>query len=348
MMATKDQYEVLGVKRDASEKDIRSAYRRLARKYHPDVNPGDKSAEAKFKEINSAHEILSDPEKRKKYDKYGDKWEYADQIEEMQRQQSSGDYFRRAQHGTSDAGFDFGTDDLGDMFGSMFRQRPRRQPAKRKGEDIDYAVDLTLDEAVRGTTRMLSMQVPETCAVCGGTGQVAGAVCHVCQGLGSTIETKRIEVKIPAGVQEGSRVRIAGKGQPGSNGGPNGDLYLIVSIRQHERFERKGDDLYEDVSVPLTDAVLGGEVEVPTLTGRVMLNIPPETQNGRTFRLAGLGVPHLNGSGKGDLYARVRIVLPARLSQREKELFEELRNLHQAGDRADDRAGEKAGASAQA
>jgi molecular chaperone DnaJ len=334
-MATKDLYEVLGVKRDASEKDIRSAYRRLARKYHPDVNPGDKSAEDKFKEINSAHEVLSDPEKRKKYDKYGDKWEYADQIEEMQRQQSAGDYFRRTQQG-GDGGYEFHTGDaadmgdLGDMFGSLFRQRTRRPAAKRKGEDIDYPIDLTLDETAHGTTRTLSMQVPEVCKVCGGTGQVAGATCHVCEGLGSTIETKRIEVKIPSGVQEGSRVRIAGKGQPGINGGPNGDLYLIVSIRPHERFERKGDDLYEEVAVPLSEAVLGGEVEVPTLTGRVMLNLPPETQNGRTFRLAGLGVTHLNGSGKGDLYAKVRVVLPSRLSPRERELFEELRGLRTA------------------
>jgi molecular chaperone DnaJ len=333
MMATKDLYEVLGVKRDASEKEIRSAYRRLARQYHPDVNPGDKGAEDKFKEINSAHEVLSDPDKRKKYDKYGDKWEYADQIEEMQRQQSAGDYFRRAQQGT-DGGFDFSTSeagDLGDIFGSIFRQRTRRQAVKRKGEDIDYPIDLTLDEAAHGATRTLSMQVPETCKVCGGTGQVAGATCHVCQGLGSTIETKRIEVKIPSGVQESSRVRIAGKGQPGISGGPNGDLYLIVSIRPHERFERKGDDLYEDVSVPLSEAILGGEVEVPTLTGRVMLNLPPETQNGRTFRLAGLGVAHLNGSGKGDLYAKVRVVLPSHLSPREKELFEELRTLRATG-----------------
>jgi molecular chaperone DnaJ len=333
MMATKDLYEVLGVKRDASEKEIRSAYRRLARQYHPDVNPGDKTAESKFKEINNAHEVLSDPEKRKKYDKYGDQWQYADQIEEMQRQQSAGDYFRRA-GSTGDGGFRFETEgdigDFGDLFGNMFRGRGRRQPAKRKGEDLDYPIDLTLEEAANGTTRTLSMQVPETCSTCGGTGQVAGAVCHVCQGLGSRIETKRIEVKIPAGVQDGSRVRVAGKGGPGFNGGASGDLYLIVSTRPHERFERKGDDLYVDVSVPYTEAVLGGEVEVPTLRGRVMLNIPPLTQNGRTFRLAGQGVPHLNGSGKGDLYARVRAVLPVKLGEREKQLFEELRDLSKA------------------
>ena len=333
MMATKDLYEILGVKRGASEKEIRSAYRKLARKYHPDLNPGDKAAEERFKEINNAHEVLSDPEKRKKYDKYGDKWEYADQIEQMQRQQSAGDFFRRSQQGHSTGGnFDFETDgDLGDIFGNLFRQRPRRQPARRKGEDIDYPLEATLEEAANGTTRTLQMQVPETCKACGGTGQIAGATCHVCQGLGSTIELKRIEVKIPAGVQEGSRVRIAGKGQPGINGGPNGDLYLIISLRPHDRFERRGDDLYEDVAVPLTDAVLGGEVEVPTMRGRVMLSIPPTTQNGRTFRLAGLGMPHLNGNGKGDLYAKVRVVLPTRLGEREKKLFEELRGLEKAG-----------------
>src|SRR5437868_4203712 len=177
MPATKDYYGILGVKKTASGEEIRKAFRKLARKYHPDVNPGDKSAEAKFKEINAAHEILSDVEKRKKYDKYGDKWEYADQIEEMQRQQSAGDYFRRAQRGSAPQGdYQFDTDaDLGDIFGSIFRQRPRRQPAKRKGEDIDYAVDLTLEEAANGTTRTLSMQVPETCKTCGGTGQIAGA-----------------------------------------------------------------------------------------------------------------------------------------------------------------------------
>lgn len=332
MMATKDLYEILGIKRGASEKEIRSAYRKLARKYHPDVNPGDKAAEERFKEINNAHEILSDPEKRKKYDKYGDKWEYADQIEEMQRKQSAGDFFRRSQRGYSSGDYDFETDtDFGDVFGNLFRQRARRQPAKRKGEDIDYPLEATLEEAANGTTRTLQMQVPETCTVCGGTGQVAGATCHVCQGLGSKIELKRLEVKIPAGVQEGSRVRIAGKGQPGINGGANGDLYLIISLRPHDRFERKGDDLYEEVAVPLTDAVLGGEVEVPTMRGRVMLNIPPGTQNGRTFRLAGLGMPHLNGSGKGDLYAKVKVVLPTRLSEREKTLFEELRGLQKAG-----------------
>lgn len=336
-MATRDLYEVLGVKRTASEKELRSAYRKLARKYHPDVNPGDKQAEAKFKEINNAYEVLSDAEKRKKYDKYGEKWEYADQIEEMQRKQSAGDFFRRAGQtaGTGTAGqpgggFDFDIGDLGDLFGGAFRGRTRRQPAKRKGDDIEYPMSVSFEEAASGATRTLQLQTPEPCSVCGGTGQVAGATCYKCEGLGSTIETKRLEVKIPAGVQQGSRVRIAGKGQPGIGGGPNGDLFLIISLQPSERFERKGDDLYEEVPVPLVDAMLGGEVEVPTIKGRVWLTIPAQTQNGRTFRLAGQGMPHLNGTGKGDLYAKVRVVLPSSLSSREKEIFEELRGLRKA------------------
>lgn len=344
MVATRDVYDVLGVKRGASEKEIRSAYRKLARKYHPDVNPGDKSAEEKFKEINRANEVLSDPEKRKKYDKYGDKWEYADQIEEMQKRQSAGDYFRRAGAGSGPAGgtggsYDFDAGDLGDLgdiFGGIFRGRGRRQPAKRKGDDIDYRVEVSLEEAFNGTARTIQMQAPQTCPTCGGTGQVAGATCHNCQALGSTIELKRLEVKIPAGVQEGSRVRVAGKGQPGTGEAPPGDLYLVVSVLASERFERRGDDLHEEIPVPLVDAVLGGEVAVPTPRGKVMLTIPPQTQNGRTFRLAGQGMPRLGGSGKGDLFAKVRVVLPSELSPREQALFEELRSLRspQAGNAA--------------
>ncbi|MGI8551806.1 MAG: DnaJ domain-containing protein, partial [Dehalococcoidia bacterium] len=201
MMATKDLYEALGVKRDASKKELRSAYRKLARKYHPDVNPGDKAAEQKFKEINSAYEVLSDAEKRKKYDKYGDKWEHADQIEEMQRQQSPGDFFRRSGRSAGSGGsggIDF-DGDLGDLFGgigNVFRSRTGRQPAARKGESIEHPIEVTLEEAAQGTARTLEMKVPETCTLCNGTGQVAGATCHACQGLGSKIELKRLEVKI--------------------------------------------------------------------------------------------------------------------------------------------------------
>lgn len=339
-MAEKDFYAVLGVKRDASEKDIRSAYRKLARKYHPDINPGDKTAEARFKEINGAYEVLKDPDKRKKYDKYGDRWEYADQIEEAQRRQGTHDFFRQtAGTGAPGGGFEYGNfdlgDDLGDLLGGLFRGRGRTAPRKTRGENLEHAVEVSLEEAYHGTARTIQMQTPETCPTCGGTGKIAGAVCHTCEGLGSQIKTTRLEVKIPAGVETGSRVRVAGKGHPGLGGGPPGDLVLLVTMLPHERFERRGDNLYEDVPVPLYDAILGGEVEVPTPKGtKLHLKVKAGTQNGQQIRLAGQGMPHLGKDTKGDLFARVKVVLPTGLSEHERELFEQLRNA---------RSGAKAG-----
>ena len=321
-MANNDYYATLGVPKGASQKEVRQAYRRLARQYHPDVNPGDKASEARFKEINAAYEVLSDPEKRKNYDKYGDQWQHADQIEEMQRR-SGGRAFR---FGPGGATFDVGNlGDLGDL-GSVFQSffgggRPR---GPRKGGDIEHRVELTLEEAFHGASRTIQLSSQEPCATCGGSSQIAGAVCHVCQGRGVSQKTRRFEVTIPPGVNTGSRVRIAGEGQPGA-GGPRGDLYLAVSVGRHPSFERKGNDLYADVEVPLTDAVLGVEVEVPTITGRVMLKVPPLTQNGKVFRLANLGMPKLKGKGRGHLYSRLRVKLPEKLSDKEKELFEELR-----------------------
>jgi DnaJ-class molecular chaperone len=173
------------------------------------------------------------------------------------------------------------------------------------------------------------MEREEPCATCGGQGQVAGAICHVCRGTGAIVKPRRLEVKIPPGVREGSRVRVAGEGGVGPAG--TGDLHLVVSVRPHERFERRGDDLYTDVDVPLTDAVLGGEVQVPTMTSRVMLKVPPLTQNGRNIRLSGLGMPRLGGNGKGALYARVKVALPQELSPEERELFEKLRAMQKVG-----------------
>ena len=199
---------------------------------------------------------------------------------------------------------------------------------------MEYAAEVTLEEAFQGATRLLQLQSEEACATCGGSGQIAGAVCHVCEGVGAVLRPKRIEVKIPAGVRDGSRVRIAGEGHtPAHRGGPRGDLYVVVKVRPHSRFERKGDDLTTEVGVPLEDAVLGGEVEVSTLSGKqVALKIPPLTQNGRLFRLSGLGMPRqekgkgkAKAKGRGDLLARVRVVLPEQLSDRERELFEKLR-----------------------
>jgi curved DNA-binding protein len=287
-MAGKDYYNILGVKRNASESEIKQAYRRLARKYHPDVNPGDKSAEEKFKQMNEAYEVLSDKEKRKKYDKYGDQWQYADQFEQAERQRASGRDFSRG--GTR---VYFGEGDFGNLFDDLFSDLySRRQAKPRRGQSIEYPVEVTLEEAYSGTTRTLSFQ-----------------------------DGKRLEVKVPPGVRNGSRVRLAGKGVQG------GDLYLVVSVKPHPIFERRGDDLYVGVSVPLVKAMLGGEVQVPTIKGKVALKIPPETQNGRTFRLAGQGMPHLGNSSRGALLAKVKVVLPTKLSAKEKELFQQLGKL---------------------
>ncbi len=316
-------YDLLGVKPAATDKEVRSAYRKLARKHHPDVNPGDKAAEAKFKEINSAYEVLSDTEKRRKYDKYGDRWEYADQIEDAQRQRGGGRSARA--HGNFQQ---FDTADLGDL-GGVFSQFFGRGGAgartmSRRGADIQQPVDITLEEAYHGTSRTIEMLAPEPCPTCGGSGDIAGATCHMCGGHGQVQRPRRIEVKIPAGVATGSKVRVAREGQPGMGGAPKGDLLLVVSVRLHPQFERKGDDLVTDIDVPLTVAVLGGEVEVPTVTAKVMLKVPPLTQNGRIFKLGGLGMPRLNKEGKGDLHARLRVKLPETIDDKQKQLFEEL------------------------
>jgi len=319
-MAGKDYYQILGMSRNASAKDIKQAYRKLARKYHPDVNPGDKSAEGRFKEINQAYEVLSDEEKRKKYDQFGENWQHADQFAKSGAQQPSWDFARR---GTK---FDFG--DLGgaegsDIFDSILRDfggRAARRP--RQGQDLEYPAEVSLEEAYQGTMRMLEIQGEEPCPSCRGKG------CPACGGAGAVIRPRRLEVKIPAGVKEGSRVRIAGKGGPGHMGGGAGDLYLLISVRPDNRFQRTDDDLHVEVPVHLVDAILGGEVEVPTLEGkRLALKIPPETQNGRVFRLAGQGMPRLGNNTRGDLYAKAKIVLPTKLSKREKELFQELKAL---------------------
>ena len=296
-MAGKDYYGILGVNRNASEREIKQAYRKLARKYHPDVNPGDKSAEAKFKEMNEAYEVLSDKEKREKYDEFGEQWRYADQFAGAKWQQAPSWDFSRSGSATT---FHFGEDDLSGIFDELLRgfsgKATKQSVWARQGQDLEYPVEVTLEEAYNGTSRIISL----------GDGE-------------------RLEVKIPPGVKDGSRVRIAGKGI--GYGGVRGDLYLVISVKPHPLFERKDDDLQVQVTVPLTVAVLGGEVQVPTLKGKVMLKIPPETQNGRIFRLAGQGMPHLGNSSRGDLLAKVNVALPTNLSAKEKELFKQLSEL---------------------
>jgi molecular chaperone DnaJ len=326
-MAGKDYYNILGVKRDATEKEIKQAYRRLARKHHPDVNPGDKTAEAKFKEINEAYEVLSDKEKRKKYDQYGDQWQYADQFARAGGRQNV--YWDFGPGGAQSFRFEEGDLEslFGDLFGGARTGTYSRRARPRRGRDIEYPVEVTLEEAYQGTNRILNMESRQACTACGGTGLIQNVPCSVCRGSGTVAGMKRIEVKIPAGVKDGSRVRVAGKGEQGYVGGKSGDLYLVTSVKPNRLFERKGDDLYVDVSVPLTVAILGGEVQVPTLKGKLALKIPPETQNGRSFRLKGQGMPHLSNSSRGDLMAKVKVNLPEKLTAEEKKLFEQLSKL---------------------
>ncbi len=324
-MAGKDYYAIFGLKRNASEREIKQAYRKLARKYHPDVNPGDKSAEGKFKQINEAYEVLSDSEKRRKYDQFGDQWQYADQFAKAGWQQSPSWDFGRG----SAARVHFGDDDLGGLFGDLFGFDTRsRRVRPRRGRDIEYRVGITLEEAYHGVKQTIALQTEEPCSACKGAGRIQNLPCSVCRGSGVVPSVKRLEVKIPPGVKDGSRVRVAGKGEPSYSGGASGDLYLVVLVKTHRLFERRGDDLYVEVAVPLMVAVLGGEVQVPTLkAGKLALRIPQETQNGRTFRLAGQGMLHLGNSSRGNLFAKVNVVLPTSLSPQEKELFEQLSKL---------------------
>jgi DnaJ-class molecular chaperone len=346
----KDYYQVLGVKKDATQKEIKSAFRKLARKYHPDVNAGDKSSEARFKEINEAHEVLADKEKRAKYDRYGENWEQAEAFEKARAQWGSqrgapgggysetftfdiNDLLRQqgGRGGGSASGFDFS-----DVLGNLFRGGGRQRGPMR-GQNVEYMTEISLEEAYNGTTRTVHLQREERCPTCGGAGQVANAICHECQGAGVVVRPKRLEVKIPAGASNGTRVRIAGEGSAGA-GGPRGDLYVVTRVRPHPRFERKGDDLIEEVAVPVEDAVLGGEVEVETIGGkRIAITVPPLTQSGKSIRLKGLGMPSLNGKkgSRGDLFAKVRIRIPEELTDEQRKLFEQLREtrLEEAGRR---------------
>ena len=373
----KDYYQTLGLARGADEKAVRAAYRKLARKHHPDINPGDSAAGERFKEINEAYEVLSDPDKRKLYDRFGEDWQRyrdagftGDEPAGRPGRTAGGTSTRfdpndfgawfagqSAQRSTRPGAGAGPTEDwtfyqvdreddgggFSDFFHTLFgggRVRDTRRgrttaspPRSRRGEDVEVPVEVTFDEAFRGATRMIELQTPQTCPTCGGTGLARDVTCPTCDGTGVARRTRTIEVTIPPGVATGSRIRAAGQGGAGEGGGPAGDVYLRVTVRPDPRFEREGDDLRVDVDVPLTTAVLGGEVVVPTPTGRVALTIPPETQSGRLFRLRGLGMPRLKGpkGARGDLLARARIVVPTDLGARERELFEELRRLRGEG-----------------
>ncbi len=327
MVEYKDYYAILGVPRDADEQTIKKAYRKLARKYHPDVNPGDSEAERKFKEINEAYAVLSDPEKRRKYDRFGAQWEQYERAgvnpEDVIWQDfgvgpgGARTYTRTVTPEELDellGGLGgFGGGGFSDFFESLFgggiggaRQRARRphpedfvgRPAR--GRDVEAPVEITLEEAYRGATRTLQLE-----------------------------DGRRIEVRIPPGVRTGSRIRIAGEGAPGPDG-RRGDLYLRVRVAPHPRFRQEGDDLHTTAKVDLYTAVLGGEIQVPTLDRPVMLRIPPGTQPGKRFRLRGLGMPNLKDPSKrGDLFVEVQVAIPTDLSEEERRLFQELRRLRQ-------------------
>jgi DnaJ-class molecular chaperone len=323
-MDYKDYYKVLGVSKGASADDIKKAFRKLARKYHPDVNPGDKKAEEKFKEINEAYEVLSDPDKRRKYDTLGPNWQ-----EQFGFQPGAGR--RTYSYRGSPMDFDSATG-FSDFFEALFGRssaagsRTNRNDFRRRvGDNIEQPVEVTLQEAYLGGTRTFNIQSTEVCPLCRGTGEVAGKVCANCSGQGMLARNKRLQVKIPSGVDNGSRIRVAGEGQPGIGGGPRGDLFLVISVKSDSIYERKGDDLYADIDVDLVTAMLGGEVPVPAPDGRrLILTIPAETQNGRMFRLANKGMPRLRGDGSGNLFARVKVVLPMGLTDEERRLFEQL------------------------
>lgn len=337
-MQYKDYYKILGVSRTADDKTIKTAYRRLARKHHPDVNRG--SAD-RFKEINEAYTVLSDPEKRKRYDTLGPDWEryaHAGAPAEGPGAQAGqaadvGDFsdFFRSIFGDLGARMggrvrDLRDVDLGDLVGGEWARTAPAGPTR--GEDMAVGVEVSLEEAFHGVRRALALEIQEPCGTCGGAGHVGRKACAECRGTGWGTRRRHLDVKIPAGVTEGSRVRVAGEGPRGVGDGPRGDLYLRITVTPDPRFDRKGDDLHVDLPVPVSDAALGAEIQVPTLKGQVSMRIPPETSSGKVFRLPGYGMPHLKGGGAGDQYVHVQIIVPTGLTPRERELFAELRRLH--------------------
>jgi len=355
-MAKQDYYEVLGVARNASEADIKKAYRRAAQKYHPDRNPDDEEAVNKFKQAKEAYEILSDAQKRAAYDQFGHAGVDA----------SAG--------GGQGAGFRGGnfSDIFGDVFGDIFGggRAGGGAPNVYRGADLRYNLELNLEEAVAGTTVKIRVpshvtckacngtgakkgSSPVTCSTCGGHGQVRiqqgffslqqtcpnchgkGTIikdpCGTCHGQGRVKEQKTLSVKIPAGVDSGDRIRLAGEGEAGENGGPSGDLYVQIKVRPHPIFSREENDLFCEVPISFATAVLGGELDVPTLEGRVKLKIPPETQTGKVFRLRGKGVKSVHGGAVGDLMCRVEVETPVHLNRKQKELLEEFQRSMEEG-----------------
>jgi molecular chaperone DnaJ len=366
-----DYYELLGVSRKASQKEIRQAYRKLARKYHPDLNPGDKSAEEKFKQVQEAYDVLSDAKKRQMYDQFGFDAERRTAAPPEQQQPGQ------------NVNFDFGGFDFGggtgtnfrDLFSQFFRGGAGAGVATQEeepGSDLEYGIEIDFWEAVRGTVKKVTISrldtcetcrgtgvvgSPQTCDVCKGTGQVTQvsgrmrfnvpcsrcggtgqirAICRVCGGEGRVRRAETIDVRIPAGVQSGSRVRVPSHGNAGTHGAPPGDLYFIIEVKPHPFFERHGDDLYEKVPITVSEAALGAKIEVPTLDGRSLLRVPPGTNCGQKLRLREKGVPSVRQPGKrGDLYVELQVVVPKPVDERVRNLLRDLARLEPEDPRQD-------------
>jgi molecular chaperone DnaJ len=352
-MAKKDYYEVLGINRDASDEDIKKAYRKLAMKHHPDRNPDNPNAEEHFKEAKEAYEILSDAQKRAAYDQYGHAG-----VDPQAGMGGAG--------GFGGGGF---ADAFGDIFGDIFGGGGGRQRSNvYRGADLRYNMEISLEEAARGTETKIRIPVmaecetchgsgakpgtePTTCSTCGGHGQVrmqqgffsiqqtcpkchgsgkmVASPCGTCHGDGRVKQQKTLSVKIPAGVDEGDRIRLTGEGEAGVNGGPSGDLYVVIHLKKHSIFERDGGDLHCEMPISFTVAALGGEIEIPTLDGHAKMKIPAETQTGAKFRLRNKGIKPLRSSDHGDLICHVVVETPVKITERQKELLRELEELNQ-------------------
>jgi molecular chaperone DnaJ len=370
-----DYYELLGVSRKASAKEIRTAFRKLARKYHPDLNPGDKSSEEKFKQLQEAYDVLSDSKKRQMYDQHGF---YSDNFQPGTRPGGAG--------GDAGVNFDFGGFDFGggggegvgggsfrDLFSQFFRgdRAAAIEPEQEAGGDLEYQIEIDFGDAVHGAVKKLQITrldtcetchgtgaigSAQTCTVCGGTGsiqQAAGKMrfnvpctrcggtgkirtpCRTCGGEGRVRRTETIEVRIPAGLASGSRVRVPGKGNSGTMGAPAGDLYLRVEVRPHPYFERRGNDLYTKVPVTVSEATLGAKIEVPTIDGRSLVKIPPGTNSGSTLRLREKGITSARNGSRGDQYVEVQVVVPKRTDERVRNLMKELEKIEPEDPRKD-------------
>jgi len=358
-MAKRDYYEILGVAKNASDDELKKAYRKLAMKYHPDRNPDSKEAEEKFKEAKEAYEMLSDEQKRAAYDRFG----------------HAGVDPNAGVGGGMGGGAGF-ADAFGDIFGEIFGAAGRRGgggPQVYRGADLKYTLDITLEQAANGFDTEIRVPSWETCDVCNGNGAKPGThprTCHTCDGagvvrmqqgffsvqqncptchgtgkeitdpctacdgVGRIRRNKTLQVKIPAGIDDGMRIRSAGNGEPGVNGGPPGDLYVEIHLKQHGIFQRDGDDLHCELTIPFTTAALGGELEVPTLTGRGAITIPDGTQTGKTFRLRGKGIRGLRSSYPGDLYCHVSVETPVRLNEEQKKILRQFeQSLQQGGEK---------------